>query len=241
MLLDRLRRMSRDEVRWRTQVVIRTARERIGANVSAPRWNRDDLGRILARDVLDRDLKAQIAAGRWTTVHDALASRILARPARFVLDPASAPRLRAVIEARWPEAAAEAQQRADRILATQYDLLGYRGLRFADAHGETDWHFDPVHDRRAPRLFYAEVPYLDPVVGDHKVIWEINRHQHWLALGRAAWLTGDGRYAQAVVNDLRSWLAANPPLTGINWASMLERSEERRVGKECRARWSPDQ
>jgi hypothetical protein len=66
------------------------------------------------------------------------------------------------------------------------------------------------------------VPYLDPRVGDHKVIWELNRHQHWLALGRAAWLTGDRRYGTRAVGELESWLDANPPLVGINWASMLE-------------------
>ena len=26
---------------------------------------------------------------------------------------------------------------------------------------------------------------------------------------------------------------------GINWVDLAQRSEERRVGKECRSRWSP--
>ena len=66
------------------------------------------------------------------------------------------------------------------------------------------------------------MPYLDPAIGDHKIIWELNRHQHWLALGRALWLTGDARYGQRMIDELDDWLAANPPLMGINWASMLE-------------------
>ena len=66
------------------------------------------------------------------------------------------------------------------------------------------------------------MPYLDPRYGDHKIIWELNRHQHWLALGRAAWLTGDPRYASACIDELAGWMRANPPLTGINWCSMLE-------------------
>ena len=73
-----------------------------------------------------------------------------------------------------------------------------------------------------PERFWASVPYLDPQHGDHKVIWEFNRHQHWLTLGRAYWLTGNARYADAIVHQLESWLSANPPLTGVNWASMLE-------------------
>ncbi len=59
-------------------------------------------------------------------------------------------------------------------------------------------------------------------MGDHKIIWELNRHQHWLTLGRAAWLTGNDRYLDRIEAELESWLTANPPLTGINWSSMLE-------------------
>ena len=222
MRLDRLRRMSRDELRWRSSVAIRTARGRATALIHTSRWNRGDLSHALAPDLLAAGLDAQITGRQWPAVHDAIEARIRSRPARFVLDPATLTERRALVAARWPAAEADARARADRILAGHMDILGYRGLRFAGADGAIDWHFDPVHDRRAPRRFYADVPYLDPAVGDHKIIWEINRHQHWLALGRAAWLTGDPRCARAITADLQSWLAANPPLIGINWASMLE-------------------
>ena len=78
------------------------------------------------------------------------------------------------------------------------------------------------HDARAPLVCWAEVPYLDSSIGDHKIVWELNRHQWWLPLARAYWLTGDSRYARGIVDQMESWLDANPPLTGINWASMLE-------------------
>ena len=60
-----------------------------------------------------------------------------------------------------------------------------------------------------------------PAIGDHKIIWELNRHQHWLALGRAYALTGDARYYRGS-SRAGELAAANPPLMGINWASMLE-------------------
>jgi hypothetical protein len=66
------------------------------------------------------------------------------------------------------------------------------------------------------------MPYLDPSIGDHKIIWELNRHQYWIALGRAYWLTGDERYRTGFIRHLESWMASNPPLAGVNWASMLE-------------------
>src|SRR5262249_39266172 len=50
----------------------------------------------------------------------------------------------------------------------------------------------------------------------------LNRHQHWIALGRAYWLTGLQKYRDRFVAELTSWLDANPPLAGVNWASMLE-------------------
>ena len=43
---------------------------------------------------------------------------------------------------------------------------------------------DPVLGPRAAE-FWSTVPYLDPSSGDHKIIWELNRHQHLLVLGRA--------------------------------------------------------
>ena len=218
--LERLRRMSSHEWRWRTRDVLQTATERARACLGAPRWNRTDVSRVLAGSALDACRDA-IAREDWQHVHDALAARIAARPARFVLDPSSSVTMRDEILARWPDAAGAAAAPADRLLGGTYDLLGYGGVHCV-REGHVDWHADPVHGRRAPRAFYADVPFLSPEVGDHKIIWELNRHQHWLRLGRAAWLTGDPRYADAICDQLESWLADNPPLVGINWASMLE-------------------
>ncbi|HET9193325.1 MAG TPA: alginate lyase family protein [Vicinamibacterales bacterium] len=185
----------------------------------AARWKRKDVSGVLtaaARDVCGDDIRRE----NWAGVQDALAAHIAARPARFVLDPSSSTALRDQVLARWPGAVRDAASRADRVLDGAYDLLGYRGVRARD--GRVDWHADPVHGRHAPRVFYADVPFLSPEIGDHKIIWELNRHQHWLQLGRALWLTGDSRYARGICSELESWLAHNQPYVGINWASMLE-------------------
>ena len=152
---------------------------------------------------------------------------MFAAPQRFPLHPPARDALVDAVLKQFPAAAAQAAARADRILSGEYDLLGYRGLRFDAAAAVSsnrlpDWHFDPVHQRRAPRRFWTKIDYLDPAFGDHKIIWELNRHQHWLVLGRACWLTSDARYRDRFQQELASWLAANPPLIGINWASMLE-------------------
>ena len=148
------------------------------------------------------------------------------RDTRYIWHSHNVDLMRSGVRARvldsYPSAAPEARDRADRILQNEYDLLGYRRLTVEARDGTVDWHADPVSHRRPPHRFWADVPYLDPATGDHKVIWELNRHQHWLALGRAWWLTGDRSYRQRVIVELASWMTANPPRMGINWASALE-------------------
>jgi len=213
--------MDLDEILWRSRAAARTVVDRARTAIAPARWNRRDLARRLARDPdLDR---ARTALGRseWLDAHRELRHHLASGPARFVIAPSLKPTVASRIRREFPDSVGAAAARADRILAGEHDLLGFRGLRF-DSGGTTDWHFDPVHDRRAPRRFWADVAYLDPGCGDHKIIWELNRHQHWLVLGRASWLTGNPKYRAAWLSDLECWLADNPPLVGINWASMLE-------------------
>lgn len=109
---------------------------------------------------------------------------------------------------------------ADRVIRGRYDLLGYTDLSFGR---EVDWHFDPVAGKNAPHVHWSKIRFLDATqVGDHKVIWEINRHHHLVLLGRAYALTGDESYARTCAHQFSAWMDANPPKVGINWASSLE-------------------
>jgi hypothetical protein len=170
-----------------------------------------------------RPVARALGRAAWGEAHERLVAHLAARPARFVVHPALGDALRERLGDRLSTAATDAAASARRIASGAYDLLGYEGLRFdSRPAGDIDWHLDPVSGRRAPRECWADVPYLDPSSGDHKVTWEINRHQHWLTLGRAWWLTGDPAHREAFERELESWLRANPPLLGINWASALE-------------------
>ncbi len=126
---------------------------------------------------------------------------------------------RTVYESRPAERDAVLGQ-ADGILEGRFDLLGYARLEFGSP---VDWHLDPVSGRRAPLHHWSRVRYLDhDVVGDHKVIWELNRQQFLPVLAVAWRLTGDDRYPARIAGLLDGWLEANPPGLGINWASSLE-------------------
>src|SRR2546426_4819090 len=141
-----------------------------------------------------------------------------------------------IIPARFFEGAANADttarvvaqmQSRDWILATadavregRFDLLGSRGLDFGDP---VDWHLDPISGRRAPLVHWSRLdPFDRALLGDCKVVWELNRHQWLLHLGQAYRLTGDERYAEDFVRQVQAWMQANPAGMGINWASSLE-------------------
>ena len=221
-LADRLARTSASELLFRARAKASVVTEAVACMSGRATWRRSDLGRtLLPCSEHLQEAVAALRAGDSSRAGRAVRSHFATRQPRFPIDPHRRQEFVRTLKAQFPGALDDATSRAHRLLAGRYDLLGYRGLSFAGT-GATDWHFDPVHGRRAPARFWTQVPYLDPQVGDHKVIWELNRHQHWLALGRAAWLSGDRRYIEAIASELESWMEANPPLRGINWSSMLE-------------------
>ncbi len=214
--------MDGEELRFRVTCELRKAAGRARFAIAKPRWRRGHLAALLAPGAetpLLLQAQSSLRDADWESAHRTLASHFASRTPRFPLDPRTLDALRARITRRFPDAAGDASRRADRVLAGRYDLLGYRELEFGTPPA---WHKDPVHDREASRGFWSAIPYLAPQSGDHKVIWEINRHQHWLTLARAHQLTGEARYYDEFVEQLEHWLAGNPPLQGINWASMLE-------------------
>ena len=126
----------------------------------------------------------------------------------------------AELRSRWPDAEKEIVAQADRIIAGRFDLLGFKDLSFGTP---INWHLEPVSGKSAPPLHWSRVDYLDAdITGDKKIVWELNRHQYFLKLGQAYWLTQDEKYADTFVSHLNSWMDQNPPKLGINWASSLE-------------------
>jgi hypothetical protein len=114
----------------------------------------------------------------------------------------------------------EIVNRAESICRHRFDLLGYENLDYGNP---IDWQLDAVHGKIAPRKLSHKVRYLDfAEVGDSKVTWELNRHQHLVTLAKAFRLTGDARYADEILLQWRQWQRDNPYPIGINWASSLE-------------------
>lgn len=109
---------------------------------------------------------------------------------------------------------------AQAICRHEFDLLGYRKLNYG---AEVDWHLDAVHGKRASLKPWFKIDFLNfREVGDHKVTWELNRHQHLVTLAKAWCFTNDRRFSDELVAQWVSWHKANPYPLGINWASTLE-------------------
>jgi hypothetical protein len=116
--------------------------------------------------------------------------------------------------------AAEIEALADGILGHRVPLLGFGVL---DLGPDIDWRRDYIHGKTSAPDYFRFVKYLDfNAVGDHKIIWELNRHQHLVVLAQATEITGNVKYHEELVRQLESWFEQNPYGRGINWASALE-------------------
>ena len=141
-------------------------------------------------------------------------------PAHFFFTPEQIPSIVSTLTTRVPRAVDDIVTRARRICEHRFDLLGFEALNFGN---DIDWHLDPVHNKRAPRLIFHKVPYLDfEQCGDVKITWELNRHQHFITLAKAYRITGEEKFAAELFAQWKHWLKENPYPIGLNWASSLE-------------------
>jgi hypothetical protein len=108
---------------------------------------------------------------------------------------------------------------AESILAHRFPLLGAT----LESGPQIEWRRDYAHNKTSAAQYFRRIPYLKfDVVGDHKFIWELNRHQHLLLLAQAHLFAEKQEYLRELFAQLESWLDQNPFQRGINWASALE-------------------
>jgi hypothetical protein len=115
--------------------------------------------------------------------------------------------------------AQEVESVAEHALNGRYVLFG----RPVEWGISPDWRRDIVSGKASGTPYFRRVPYMDSAVtGDHKVIWELNRHQYLVAMAQAWRFTQRREFVDGIETLLSSWYAANPPWRGINWCSALE-------------------
>lgn len=107
---------------------------------------------------------------------------------------------------------------ADRAVRHEFTLFD-RTIVFA---GDIDWQYDPLQEKTIPLRCWRAMEYYGDSVREVKYIWELNRCQHFVTLGKAYFLTRDEAYAEALCRQWQAWIERNPCTMGLNWTSALE-------------------
>lgn len=111
-------------------------------------------------------------------------------------------------------------EHVDQLIAGK---LGFFGDAPIDVGTTPDWLTDPTTGTKSPLHFHSDIDYRDEkVVGNIKILWELNRHQHLVPLAVAYCATGQEKYRDALEAHISSWIAQNPVGMGVNWSSSLE-------------------
>jgi hypothetical protein len=156
----------------------------------------------------------QELANVWLWARPPVERAITAAPLRSFADPKQA--VEAVKNTAW---ARDAIALADRILDGHLPLLGAE----VETGPAVSWRRDYEHGIETPAIYFRRIPYLDVArAGDHKLIWEMSRHQHLVLVAQVFLITGEKRYQDYVFHQLEHWWKENPFQRGINWASALE-------------------
>lgn len=101
--------------------------------------------------------------------------------------------------------------------------LSYFHLREHDHGHPIQWNKDHGSNIVAPMQLAQKIDYRDfNEVGDCKLVWEPNRHQHLVVLARAWRASGNEKYARAIKEQLESWFEQCPYGYGMNWRSPME-------------------
>ncbi len=112
------------------------------------------------------------------------------------------------------------QAKADRIAAGR---LSFFHLEDQHLGNPIDWNRDHETGKQCPMIFAPSIDYRDiDKAGDCKLVWEPSRHHQLVVLARAYRASGQIRYAQAVVDQITSWLDQCPFGVGMQWRSPME-------------------
>jgi hypothetical protein len=176
-------------------------------------------GWMARRGMSDAELLV-CTTGDWRSV-EALLDHLVSRSASSFLLPHESPQETArFLKHYYPEYVSAVLSVAEAACRNELSLLS-QVFHFSP---DIDWQRDPVTGWHWPCLHRSRIgQYLGsarPV--DLIFLWELNRHQHFVTLGIAYWLTGDEKYVDAFCLQIQNWIKTNPLQHGVNWYYGLE-------------------
>jgi hypothetical protein len=219
--LRRLSEMSLPEIRFRAAKKMRVAWEQLqlvwdGKPRDGAWWQFWDVGKIA-----DPALRAALEAGDYSSATQLLPEYLAKRThPSFYWDNEQRSGILNVFRNQFPGIAEQLRTESEALCCHRFRIFAYPEVRCG---AQIPWRSDLVHGVESGLTHCELVPYLDfTQVGDSKVVWEPNRHQHLLTLCRSYLLEKDERYAEECLLQWEHWMSDNPYLRGINWASSLE-------------------
>ena len=85
-----------------------------------------------------------------------------------------------------------------------------------------EWNRDPRSGYLWPLDYHRDLKLMRSDGSDVRLVWELNRLGHFIALGRAYQLTHDERFVTEFLAQLKSWTEQNPYGRGPNWTCAME-------------------
>lgn len=114
---------------------------------------------------------------------------------------------------------------ARRALSTEHQhRFSFLHAPERDFQTPVEWHLDPLtgeHWDPKAIAFGAEVK-RQAALGEVKFIWELGRMPWLVQRAVAARVLGNERVARGILDDIESFVAANPPYHGVHWTSGIE-------------------
>lgn len=108
---------------------------------------------------------------------------------------------------------------AERVLEHRWPLLGLGEQNFGS---EVDWHRDSLSGISWPREYHADVNLSRGDGSDVRLVWELNRLNHFVTLAQAFASTRDERLSHEFFAQVHSWREQNPLGYGVNWNCAME-------------------
>ncbi len=211
-ILSTAKRMLRGEVSTRAAALEATRRIR---QLSTQRRERASLAQL---DHQPARLRAEFARIRAADLLAHFHSRL--KP-KFFPGFADLKNTVSIQQQAYPKETARLVQQAERIAKDHcWPLLGFGEKCFGE--DEIDWNRDPLSGFHWPLDFHADLSLHRGDGSDARVLWELNRHSHFITLGRAYAITNDAKFSAAFFDQLSSWRRQNPVARGANWTCAME-------------------
>lgn len=131
------------------------------------------------------------------------------------------------LKEHYPEAVPNILKAADNILQHKFLLFSKHVIHtgtpiFWSGDYEEGSNYHNTNTIWEPGKTYSKATLLAETRGDIHFVWGLNRHQHFLDLGKAYWYTGEEEFVQEFIDEIIDWIGQNPYYLSVNWVDSYE-------------------